>query len=232
MIIAKDITKIVDRRLKTFCDKLRQSGARTSMLLSVGALIVLALSASYVEAGSRFGDGPDIRLLGNGRDIELLADFKFWDLSGEVWVAKKGSVANGASIPQVFWSYMGGPFSGKFRNASIIHDYYYTVRTRTKEAVDQNFYEAMLVSGVRKSKAWVMYKAVRWFGGHWEVKTPSGCIDGDTINFENCVQNSGEKPALLPGRETSKAALNEFFGKLEQEGYAEEVKIAREKTVN
>jgi Protein of unknown function (DUF1353) len=35
-----------------------------------------------------------------------------------------GAIVGGASIPQVFWSIIGGPFEDKYREASVIHDYY------------------------------------------------------------------------------------------------------------
>lgn len=62
------------------------------------------------------------------------------------------------------------PIHGLHTRAAVVHDYLYSVkeidgeRIERKEA-DQIFYEAMRESGVRKSKAWAMYWAVR--AGGW-----------------------------------------------------------------
>ena len=40
----------------------------------------------------------------------------------KTWTAPKGAKVDGASIPQLFWTPIGGPFEGKYRYASVIHD--------------------------------------------------------------------------------------------------------------
>src|SRR5439155_3589874 len=54
----------------------------------------------------------------DGRTMTLLTELRYTDPQGEVWVAPIGSVVDGASIPRYLWSVMGGPFEGKYRNAS------------------------------------------------------------------------------------------------------------------
>lgn len=125
----------------------------------------MPLSSCYV------GAPPLVALLPDGRDIKLLSEFSFHDSNSISWVVPKGATVDGASIPQIFWSFMGGPFEGRYRDASIIHDWYCDVRVRTWEATHRTFYEAMLVSGVSQLKAKVMYFAVRWGGPRWEPRT-------------------------------------------------------------
>jgi hypothetical protein len=82
-----------------------------------------------------------------------------------------GAEIDGASIPKVFWSIVGGPYTGLYRNASVIHDYYCDVRTRPWKEVHRMFYDAMLASGVDKMKAKLMYLAVRFGGPRWDDQT-------------------------------------------------------------
>ena len=82
------------------------------------------LEWSGVASGDwgKFPRPPVAELLDNGRELRLLEDFAYIDPHGTVWTAPKDAVVDGASIPQVFWTFTGGPLEGKFRNASIVHD--------------------------------------------------------------------------------------------------------------
>ncbi len=62
--------------------------------------------------------------------MTLLSELRYIDPDGVVWIAPAGSVVDGASIPRVLWSFMGGPFDGKYRNASVLHDVAYDQKTR------------------------------------------------------------------------------------------------------
>jgi uncharacterized protein DUF1353 len=57
----------------------------------------------------------------DGRLMTLVESFAYIDSSGRTWRVPSGVQVDGASIPQVFWSIIGGPFEGRYRNASIIH---------------------------------------------------------------------------------------------------------------
>ncbi|MFM8703989.1 MAG: DUF1353 domain-containing protein [Planctomycetia bacterium] len=57
----------------------------------------------------------------DGREMTLVAPFAYLDPAAVRWAAPAGSVVNGASIPRAFWSVIGGPFEGRFRNASVVH---------------------------------------------------------------------------------------------------------------
>jgi hypothetical protein len=103
----------------------------------------------------------------DGRKMRLLADFGYWDPNEVKWTALTGSVVDGASIPQFAWSLIGGPFEGKYRDASVIHDVACDEKSRPWDAVHLVFYEAMLTSGVKTVLAKIMYAAVYHFGPRW-----------------------------------------------------------------
>ena len=99
--------------------------------------------------------------------MRLLEQFSFIDPNSTEWVAPAGSIVDGASIPQLAWSLIGGPFEGKYRNASVIHDVACGQKARPWELVHETFYFAMLASGVSIWKAKTMYAAVYHFGPRW-----------------------------------------------------------------
>jgi hypothetical protein len=114
--------------------------------------------SGYVEA----------RWENDGRTMTLLSELRYTDPKGVVWIAPAGSVVDGASIPRSLWSLMGGPFEGRYRNASVLHDVAYDQKNRTHEVCDQMFYNAMRCSGVSAVDAGMMYYSLRKFGHHWK----------------------------------------------------------------
>ena len=120
-----------------------------------------------------FPTNPKVEALDDGRLLRLLEDFAYVDPHGKVWTARQDDVVNGASIPRVFWSLIGGPFSGKFRNASIVHDTACERMSSSWKAVHQMFYEACRCGGVSETKAKIMYAAVYHFGPRWKLREVS-----------------------------------------------------------
>ena len=114
--------------------------------------------SGYVEA----------RWENDGRSMTLLRELRYTDPQGFTWVAPAGSEINGASIPKSLWSLMGGPFEGKYRNASVLHDVAYEQKKRPPEDCDRMFYYAMRCSGVSAVEAGTMYYSLRKFGRHWK----------------------------------------------------------------
>jgi hypothetical protein len=104
----------------------------------------------------------------DGRNMTLERDFTYIDPQGKRWLAATGSEINGASIPQLFWSVIGGPFEGTFRNAAVIHDAACGVQAEPWEDVHRMFYNAMRCSRVGEGKAQTMYWAVYHFGPRWQ----------------------------------------------------------------
>lgn len=124
--------------------------------------------------GTFEGLPPQIALLDDGRTARLLAPLSFTQANGTAWPVPAGVELDGASIPRILWSLIGGPFEGRYRNASIVHDHYCVVRTRSWQDTHRVFYDAMRSSGETATKAKIMYYAVYRFGPRWgaEVAAP------------------------------------------------------------
>ena len=116
-----------------------------------------------------FGDRPWSEWHVDGRRMALLRAFTFTDSAGTVWSAPTGAVVDGASIPRVFWSIVGGPYEGEYRDASIVHDHECMIRVHPWHDVHRMFYQACLAGGVRPLKARLMYAAVYLFGPRWTL---------------------------------------------------------------
>src|SRR5205085_7469630 len=110
---------------------------------------------------------PETRWDPNGRTMTLLNELRYTDPSGMVWIAPAGSKVDGASIPRSLWTFMGGPFEGKYRNASVLHDVAYEHKKRPWQDCDRMFYNAMRCSGVSAVEAKTMYYSLWRFGHHW-----------------------------------------------------------------
>lgn len=137
------------------------------------------MSATQVSAsdGGSFGDYFGRLLLEplpDGRRMRLAEVFGFRDANQKRWPVPKDAIVDGASIPQALWSVMGGPFEGKYRDASVVHDYYCSTRLQSWRSVHRVFYEAMRASGVSPRRAKLMYAAVYFAGPRWS--------DMDTVN--------------------------------------------------
>ena len=111
---------------------------------------------------------PETRWNSDGRTMTLLSELRYTDPHGLVWVAPAGATVDGASIPRSLWSVMGGPFEGKYRNASVLHDVAYEQRNRPWQDCDRMFYNAMRCSGVGAVEAKTMFYALYRFGHHWK----------------------------------------------------------------
>lgn len=143
-----------------------------SVVSSTGALAQAPNVGGKYSANAQVEFGPD------GRFVTLLQDLTYIDPSGVQWLAPKGWKVDGASIPKIAWSIIGGPFEGKYRDASIIHDVACDKREKPWNSVHEVFYYAMLTSGVDITTAKIMYAAVFHFGPRWTTKNAGGILGG------------------------------------------------------
>lgn len=130
---------------------------------------------------SRASGGEGGRFLGSlkavdlpdGRRRRLLEPFRYRSaLLARVIEVPEGFVYDGASIPRALWWLIGGPFTGRYRRAALLHDYLYTVRVCSREEADQVLLEAMVEDRVPKWRRWAMFQAVRLGGGAaWRAAT-------------------------------------------------------------
>jgi len=105
----------------------------------------------------RAPDAPD-------RNMRLVdASFKYTDPKGKPWEVKGGDsilIVNGASIPSFLWSTVGSPYTGNYRRASILHDFWCKIEGGRLEA-DRMFHSACLDGGCSPMQAWLLYVGVR-----------------------------------------------------------------------
>ena len=106
----------------------------------------------------------------DGRNMTVVTELRYTDPKGEVWIAPAGSVTDGASIPRSLWTITGGPFEGKYRNASVLHDAAYDRHNRPWQECDRMFYNAIRCSGVGAVEAKTLYYALYKFGHHWKFE--------------------------------------------------------------
>lgn len=127
-----------------------------------------------IRGGSSFKGDVETKWLIHGnhdRDMKLLKDFVFIDDNNRKWKAPMGFDVDGASIPRPLWTAFGSPYVGRYRRASVIHDYYCKDAQHhlaTSAQVHRMFYEAMLCDNVNPIKAWTMYQGVKLGGPRWK----------------------------------------------------------------
>lgn len=129
----------------------------------------------------------------DGRSLTLTQSYGFADANCTLWMVPAGARVDGASIPQIFWSILGGPFEGKYRNASVIHDWFCDRRTMTWQKVHRMFYDAMLASGVGPVEAKLMYLAVYYQGPRW---TEQAIVNNRLLNQFLRPTSTGIDPAM------------------------------------
>ncbi len=147
--------------------KTKQTQLKLLVIVLLGGLLPWISGAMAQRAGQFNGDLV-LKALPDGRLMELKESFSFTDEKGITWSVPSGTKVDGASIPSVFWSLIGAPFTGKYREASVIHDYYCDTKSRHWKAVHKVFLNGMLARGVDEYQAKLMYLAVYRFGPRWD----------------------------------------------------------------
>jgi hypothetical protein len=165
-----------------------------------------AILGPPADAWGRFEGEVVARWHDDGREMTLVEPFAYIDPREARWEAPGGATVNGASIPRAFWTFIGGPFAGEFRNASVVHDVACEVRDRPWRAVHRMFYEACRRGGVGAIKAKTMYYAVFHFGPRWHVEERTTIVAGRP-QLEAVIRD--DTPA--PPTEAEAAAIVEYF---------------------
>lgn len=134
---------------------------KLAIAVAVTSIAVFSSTASQAQVFSgefefAWLDTPN----GDHRDMRVLKTVRFSDASGKIWTVPSNSVVNGASIPRILWTFAGSPYVGKYRRASVIHDYYCDIRTELQSDVHLMFKEAMLADGASWWEANSKYGAV------------------------------------------------------------------------
>lgn len=170
------------------------------------ASIVLAFSANiYADDWGKFSGPLRVEFLHVKHNIKLLGDFGYTGPGPQklFWLAPKGTVTDGASIPQVAWSFVGGPLDGQYRNAAVIHDVACANKKRSWQKTHLAFYTAMRAAGVDVTTAKTMYAAVYHFGPRWAEPTlillprTKSVLVSSTIEKINADLPLGKKAVLI-----------------------------------
>ncbi len=169
-----------------------------SVLAASGVFLKKACGSSEPSDPGRFIGVVATKWITPDREMELLEDFAYVDPFGKQWDAPKGSIIDGASIPRALWTIVGSPFTGLYRNASVVHDVACSVMEQPWRDVHRMFYYAMRRGGVDEQSAKLMYGAVYHFGPRWEV-----CI--------NCAVTLVVTPTTEPSK-TQLDELTRFLG--------------------
>ena len=169
-------------------------------------------SVSVESKWAYFDGDPVTKWNPDGRTMTLLTELRYTDPQGFVWIAPIGSVVDGASIPRYLWSIMGGPFEGKYRNASVLHDVAYGEHNRPWQECDRMFYYAMRCSGVSVAEAKTMFYALCRFGHHWKFPIKRA----KPVKFEGTMVARGEEiPRAIPVNENELGDAREWIRRAE-----------------
>jgi hypothetical protein len=166
---------------------------------------VVTLSVSHPNAKYGIFSTYDLKVtpLNDGtRRVKLLENLIFTDSKGKKWIANKGHVVDGATIPKFFQSFIGTPYGGQYVLASVIHDVAYDEKKESWQEVHRVFYDAMLASGVEARKASIMYMAVyegapRW--GKDKNKHLSGKKILNLVGVDSLIDNDFQEVGHLLG---------------------------------
>ena len=153
----------------------------------LGDLKLLDVASEFIDSGP-FDPGHT--------EFKLLADYTYVTDAGKEYTVPSGTVVNGTSIPTAVWSVIGGPWSGRYRNAAVIHDFLCEVKAEDSDTVHRIFLESMMNSGVPAWKAKTMYFAVLKGGPQWDrslgflpPETTRGDISEEELRqFENKIR--------------------------------------------
>jgi hypothetical protein len=131
---------------------------------------------------------------GDDKLMEILQDFTYEDPEAKRWTTPRGWKVDGASIPRPLWTIVGSPFTGDYRRASVVHDYYCDVRTEPSDLVHLMFYNACRAAGVGAFMANTLYYGVLAGGPSWKtvrVVNFDAAVErlpaGQAIDFEDTV---------------------------------------------
>lgn len=115
---------------------------------------------------------PDIRQE-NDKIYALISDYSCTLPDGLELHIKRGFDYDGASIPQMFWSLVGSPFTGSHTRAAFVHDALYASELFPRKQCDEIFFKLLKFSGTNRIKRDLFYLMVSGFGWTtWQQHKP------------------------------------------------------------
>jgi hypothetical protein len=165
-----------------------------NFIISATVLLSLSLSScAHSSIAGQFVGNVVANWSGDERSMKLIEPFAYVDERGVRWEVPAGAIIDGASIPRVFWSIVGSPYTGNYRKASVIHDYYCETMSRSWQDVHKVFFEAQLAEGNSLLHAKLLYSAVYNWGPRWEI------VNGKATRTRDII----EKPSAKEEEELS-----------------------------
>jgi hypothetical protein len=155
---------------------LKPATAKLGIVAIAAAMLVASAHASFAETyfGKFIGKFvAEFSEEGGGRKVTLMEPYGFIDPYGKEWNVPTGYKTDGASVPSALWA-LYPPFTGNYRSAAVIHDYYCDNKERGWQDTHKVFYFAMRAAHVDETTAKVMYSAVYLFGPRWGPGTEPG----------------------------------------------------------
>jgi len=98
------------------------------------------------------------------RERQIQEDYLCDLPNGVILTINRGFIYDGASIPRLFWSLIGSPFTGTHQRAALIHDALYAAELYSRETCDWIFLQIMQYHGCNWLKRNLMWSAVKIFG--------------------------------------------------------------------
>jgi hypothetical protein len=148
---------------------------RTRKLLAC-VLAAWLCAFAYSASPPQFGGKLVLEVLDDielDHKLRLLEDFSFGDANGRVWLAPRGGVIDGTSLPRALRLIPGIPPETEFRKASVMHDYHSRARLESWREVRRLLYSASLHEGLGPTEAKLLYATVYAGGWRWEPRTSS-----------------------------------------------------------
>lgn len=154
---------------------MKPATARLGILLIAAALAMIARTAAAETYFGKFIGKfvAEFSEEDNGRKVTLTEPFGFIDPYGKEWDVPDGYKTDGASVPAALWA-LYPPFTGNYRSAAVIHDYYCDNKGQSWQDTHRVFYFAMRAAHVDEKTAKIMYGAVYLFGPRWGPGTQPG----------------------------------------------------------
>lgn len=148
------------------------------MALAVSTIACFGCSKSKPRPNAGVGFTPELITLKEVADSDLkeLADEKlvFVDAAGGEWLAPKGTLTDGISVPRLALWLTDGRFAKESLKAAVVHDAHCQsenetrtpdqYRTKPWKTVHRMFYEACIAGGTFPLKAKILFAGV-WLGG-------------------------------------------------------------------
>ena len=106
---------------------------------------------------------PVLSPLTSGSQWRLMEDYWVSLSIGDMLLIPQGFETDFASVPRFFWRVL--PPWDKHLRAALLHDFLYQDGRFSQAVCDEYFNDAMVSLGIAPWKRWLLYRAVKYFGG-------------------------------------------------------------------